>query len=87
MATHKSAAKRARQALRINAVNRKTRSKVRTMEQKMRDLLVKKDKKAAVELMNSFMSVLDKAAQKGVIHARNASRRIARVSNAIAGLK
>lgn len=87
MATHKSAAKRARQSLRINAVNRKRRSKVRTMEQKMRDLLTKKDKKAAQELLTSFMSTLDKAAKTGAIHARNASRRVARVSQAIAGLK
>lgn len=87
MATHKSAAKRARQALRINATNRKTRSKVRTMEQKMRAILTKKDKKAAEELLNSFMSTLGKAAQKGVIHTRNAGRRIARVSAEIAGLK
>lgn len=84
LATHKSAEKRARQALRKNAVNRKNRSSVRTIERKMRDLLAKKDKKAAEELLASFMSVVGKAAQKGVIHARNASRRIARVSEQLA---
>ena len=87
MATHKSAAKRARQALRQNAVNRKTRSKVRTIEQQIRTLIAKKDKKAAEALLTTFMSTVGKAAQKGVVHARNASRHISRISEQIAGLK
>ena len=87
MATHKSAAKRARQALRINAVNRKVRSKVRTVEQKIRAVIAKKDKKAAEEMLTEFMSVVSKAAKKGTIHARNASRHISRISEQISALK
>lgn len=87
MATHKSAEKRARQSLRRNAVNRKTRSQVRTIEKDIRELLVKKDKKAAEQLLNTFMSTVSKAAQKGVVHARQAARRISRVSEQIAKLK
>lgn len=86
MATHKSAEKRARQAVRKNAVNRKIRSQVRTAETKIRGLISKKDKKAAEEAMNAFMSAVAKAAQKGVIHARQAARRIARVSSQVSGL-
>lgn len=87
MATHKSAAKRARQALRINAVNRKVRSKVRTVEQKIRNLIAKKDKKAAEETLVEFMSTVAKAAKKGTIHARNASRHISRISAQVAAIK
>ena len=87
MATHKSAEKRSRQSLRKNAVNRKTRSTVRTVEKQMRDLLLKKDKKSAEALLTTFMSVVSKAAQKGAIHTRNAARRIGRVSHQISGLK
>ncbi|MBX7231976.1 MAG: 30S ribosomal protein S20 [Bdellovibrionales bacterium] len=86
MATHKSAEKRARQSLRRNAVNRRRRSQARTIENKIRQLIVKKDKKAAEALLSEFMSVVGKAAQKGVLHAKNMSRRVARVSKQIAGL-
>lgn len=86
MATHKSAEKRARQSVRKNMINRKVRSQVRTAEVKVRSLITKKDKKAAEEAMASFMSAVAKAAQKGVIHTRNAARRIARVSIQVAGL-
>lgn len=86
MATHKSAAKRARQSVRRNAVNRKVRSQVRTAELKIRQLISKKDKKAAEEMMASFMSAVSKAAQKGVIHSRNAARRIARVATQVSAL-
>lgn len=87
VATHVSAEKRARQSVRKNAVNRKTRSTVRTVEKQMRDLLTKKDKKSAEALLNTFMSVVTKAAQKGAIHTRNAARRISRVSHQISTMK
>ncbi|MGE0763500.1 MAG: 30S ribosomal protein S20 [Bdellovibrionales bacterium] len=87
MATHKSAEKRARQSVRKNAINRKTRSTVRTVDKQMRDLLVKKDKKSAEALLSTFMSVVAKAAQKGAIHTRNAARLISRVSEQVSNLK
>jgi small subunit ribosomal protein S20 len=87
VATHKSAAKRARQDKRRNAINRQTRSKVRTIEIKVRQLIAKKDKKSAEELMSTLMSTIGKAAKKGSIHARNAARRISRVSAQVAHLK
>lgn len=87
MANHKSAEKRARQSLRKNAINRRTRSTVRTIDKQMRDLLTKKDKKSAEALLQSFMSIVDKAAQKGVIHARNAARRVSRMAAHVAHLK
>lgn len=87
MATHKSAEKRARQALRKNAINRKIRSTVVTAERKIRNLIAKKDKKAAEDALPSFMSALGKAAQKGAFHKSACARRIARVSSAVAALK
>lgn len=87
MATHKSAEKRARQSLRRNAINRKVRSQVRTIDKAMRNLIAKKDKKAAEELMKEFMSTVGKAAKKGSLHARNAARRVSRMAAQVAGLK
>jgi small subunit ribosomal protein S20 len=86
LATHKSAAKRARQTIRKNEVNRKVRSQVRTAESKIRSAISKKDKKTAEDLMSKFMSAVDKAAQKGVIHARSAARRISRVASQLSAL-
>lgn len=87
MATHKSAEKRARQSLRRNAINRKVRSQVRTIDKAMRNLIAKKDKKAAEELMKEFMSTVGMAAKKGSLHARNAARRVSRMAAQVAGLK
>lgn len=84
LATHKSAAKRARQSVRKNKVNRQRRSEVRTIEKQVRDLIAKKDKKSAELLLKTFMKTVNKAAHKGVVHARNAARRISRISSAIA---
>ncbi len=87
MATHKSAAKRARQSVRKNMTNRKNRSTVRTAERQIRELIAKKDKKSAEALLHTFMSVLGKAAHKGALHTRAAARRISRVSQQVSNLK
>ena len=80
MAQHKSAAKRARQAVRKNKVNTERKSKVRTGEKSLLSALKKKDMKAVPALLSHYTSQMMKAAQKGVFSRSTASRKIARLS-------
>ena len=86
MANHKSAEKRARISLRRNAINTKTVGGVRTVEKKMRKSIVAKKKDEAATDLVAFTSAIAKAAQKGRIHPRTASRKIARAAKAIHAL-
>ncbi len=80
MAQHKSAAKRARQAVRKNKVNTDRKSKVRTGEKTLLSALKKKDIKVIPQLLSYYTSQMMKAAQKGVFSKTTASRKIARLS-------
>jgi len=74
MANHVSSLKRARQTEKRTAVNRASRSRVRTSLRAMREALVKGDAKAAVEQFRATVSTLDKSVQKGVFHKNTVSR-------------
>ena len=80
LAQHKSAAKRARQAVRKNKVNTDRKSKVRTGEKSLLLALKKKDVKVIPTLLSYYTSLMMKAAQKGVFSKTTASRKIARLS-------
>ncbi|MGZ3725836.1 MAG: 30S ribosomal protein S20 [Pseudobdellovibrio sp.] len=80
MAQHKSAAKRARQAVRKNKVNSERKSKVRTGEKSLLTAIQKKDLKAIPQLLSYYTSQMMKAAQKGAFSKTTASRKIARLS-------
>lgn len=86
MANHKSAKKRARQTLRRTLRNKQTKSKVKTFEKKVLAALMKKDKEEAQKRLVQFSSMIGKAAQKGIIHVKRASRRISRLSRQIHNL-
>lgn len=83
MANIKSAAKRARIALRRNAINTKTRNSVRTWEKKLRKAIATKNAKDAAEILKGYASVIRKATSKGVIHKTTASRKISRISKSV----
>ena len=83
LANHKSAAKRARKTLRKTTINSRTKMTVRTFEKKLRAAISKKDGKEAQELLISYTSKIAKAAQKGVIKSKAASRKIARLSKSV----
>ncbi len=80
MAQHKSAAKRARQAVKKNAVNTARRSKVRTSEKTLAAAIKSADKKAVPELLSAYTSQMMKAAQKGVFSRSTAARKVSRLS-------
>lgn len=83
LANHKSAAKRARQTTRKTIINSRTKATVRTFEKKLRAAISEKDKEAAQKLLISYTSKAAKAAQKGVIQAKAASRKIGRLSKSV----
>ena len=87
MATHKSSEKRARQDIKKSANNQKTLSGVRTAEKKLRTAISAKDAKGAADLLKVYASKIDKAASKGVVHAKTASRKISRLSTQTSSLK
>lgn len=80
MANHKSAAKRARQAVRRNSVNSRRKSSVRTFEKSVSKALTEKNVKALPELLKNYASQMMKAAAKGVFKKETAARKIGRIS-------
>jgi small subunit ribosomal protein S20 len=85
--THRSAAKRVRTSQMERTRNRAWRSQVRGV---MKSLTSEKDKSKAQEQLKVVSSVLDKAARKGAIHRKAASRtksRLARQVNDLPGPK
>lgn len=80
VAQHKSAAKRARQAVKKNKVNSARKSKVRTSEKTLVTAIKSKDAKAVQTLLSSYTSQMMKAAQKGVFKKATAARKISRLS-------
>ena len=82
MANTKSAQKRNRQALKRRARNQAVRTQVKSAVKKAREALAAKDPAKAQEALRAAARTLDKAASKGVLHKKNASRRIARLFHA-----
>jgi small subunit ribosomal protein S20 len=80
VANHPSAEKRNRQRLVKTARNRATQSAVRTLVKRVRTAIHAKDKTAAQTALKAATVALDKAATKGAVHVRAASRTIARLS-------
>lgn len=83
MANTKSAEKANRQAQKHRARNLHYLSTLRTRVRAVREAIEKKDAPAAEAALKSAVSFIGKAATKGVIHSRNASRRIARLTKAV----
>ncbi len=86
MANHISAIKRDRQNKKTQTLNRFWKSRVRTASTSVLEAVEKKDKKAAQTSLVTAMKEIDKAAGKKVIHSGTASRKIARLSKAVAAL-
>lgn len=83
MANHKSAEKRARQAIKKNARNTATVKAVRTFEKKLRAAVAKKDKAESEKLLSWYISKAGKAAAKGALKKQNAARKVSRLSSLV----
>lgn len=74
MATHYSALKRARQTEKRTARNRSNTSRLRSTLRSFRESLGSADRKTAEARFCEIVSAIDRAIQKGVLHANTASR-------------
>lgn len=83
MANHKSALKRHRQSLKRRARNRISKTRIKNTVKAVRMAIEENDVTKAQEALNAATSLLDKAARKNVIHARQAQRRVARLQVAV----
>ena len=86
MANTKSAEKRNRQNIKARERNRAHRSTLRTAIKKLRTAVASGDAARAQEILPETLSVIDKTAQKRVIHANTASRYKCRLAQKVAAL-
>lgn len=86
MANTKSAEKRNRQSQKRRARNVSVRTGVKGAVKKAREALTK-DPAQSADAVKAATRTLAKAASKGVLHPRNAARRIARLAKAAAKKK
>lgn len=79
MANHRSSLKRMRSSEKRRQRNRIVRGRARTAIKKTRTLIVQENWDDAGAALQSAISALDSAAQKGIIHKNNAARRKSRL--------
>lgn len=83
MAHHKDAIKRIRTSQEARARNRAGKSRMRTQLRDIREKITAGDAAAATASLPATMAELQQLARKGVIHRKNAARRISRLAKAI----
>jgi small subunit ribosomal protein S20 len=86
MANTKSARKATRKIARRTAVNKSRRSHMRTAVRDVETALAAGDKKAALTALKAAEPQLVRAAHKGVLHKKTASRKISRLTRQLAKL-
>lgn len=87
MATHKSAEKRDRQSGKRRERNAADKSAIKTKIKSVINAIETKDKEASAKALKVAVPALAKAAVKGVIHKKNASRKISRLTKKINALQ
>lgn len=87
MANHKDALKRQRQNIKRRAHNRHYRSMMRNRIKRIEGALEEGDIARAEESFPLAVSTIQRIAQKGIIHKKQAARRVARLSKAIYNAK
>ncbi|MCX5590833.1 30S ribosomal protein S20 [Alcaligenes endophyticus] len=83
MANSPQARKRARQAVARNQHNASIRSMLRTSIKRVRQAIEAGDKAAANEVFRKTTSIIDRVADKNIIHKNKAARHKSRLSAAI----
>ena len=86
MANSAQARKRARQAVQRRALNMSQRSELRTAVKSVRKAVAAGDKTAAQAVFKQAMSVIDRIADKGIVHKNTAARNKSRLSAAVKAL-
>ncbi len=86
MATHKSAVKRAKQSEVRRMRNRARKTVVKNVVKRVRVALASKSAEEAQATLSQAIPVIDKAAAKGILHRKTASRKISRLSTQVHAL-
>jgi len=86
MANTKSARKATRKIARRTIVNKSRRSLLRNSIRKIEEAIASGDRTAALAAFKEAEPAIMRAAQRGVVHKNNASRKVSRLSHRIAKL-
>ncbi len=87
MATHPSAEKRDRQNKKQKIRNTAVKSKTKTEIKKVLAAVEELDRENSEKALKSAITVIKKAASKGVYHKNNASRKVSRLTKKVNALK
>jgi small subunit ribosomal protein S20 len=87
MANTKSAKKAARKIARRTEVNKTRRSRMRSYLRSVEDAISGGDAAAALTSLKAAEPEIMRAAQKGIVHRRTASRKVSRLTRQIAKLQ
>jgi small subunit ribosomal protein S20 len=86
MANTKSARKATRVIARRTEVNKARRTLLRSSIRKVEEAIESGDRNAALSAFKAAEPVIMRAAQRGVVHKNNASRKVSRIAHRIAKL-
>lgn len=81
-----SARKAVRKIARRTAINRSRRSQMRTYIRKVEEAIATGDPAAAAEALRNAEPVIRRAAQKGIVHANTAARKVSRLARKVNAL-
>ncbi len=84
MATHASALKAHRQSLKKREHNREMRSELRSAIKNIRKAIESKDQETVKKQLPAAISLIDRMAAKGIIHANAAARHKSRLHASMA---
>jgi len=87
LASHKSAIKRAKQSENRQLRNTSARTSVKTAIKKVLGAVEAKDKDGSKEILAAAIPQISKAASRGILHKRNASRKISRLTRKVNALQ
>lgn len=83
MANHKSAIKRAGQNEIRRMRNKSVKTRIKNSVKNVRLAVSEKSSEAALKKLDDAKSIIDKAAKKGTIHTKTASRKISRLTKLV----
>ena len=86
MANTASAKKMTRKIAKRTAINRSRRSRMRTFLRKVEEAIAGGDASQAADALRAAQPEIMRAAQKGIVHKNNASRKVSRLAARVKAL-
>ena len=87
MANTPSAKKATRKIAARTEVNKSRRSRMRTFIRKVEEAITGGDHKIAIEALKAAEPEIDRASQKGIVHANVAARKVSRLNARVKALQ